>query len=63
MKTPLDDQLRAEIARFRLVFTCETCAHFEPDSQRCASEYPNAAHRLRVLEDRELEFCKEYELS
>jgi hypothetical protein len=63
VKTLVDEKFRLEVARFGLRFTCEHCAHFASDTERCAHGYPVAAHRALVLDDlAELEFCKEFEL-
>jgi hypothetical protein len=64
VKTRVDATLRDEAARFRLVFTCEDCAHYAAETSTCANGYPNAAHRSIVLaRTREIEFCKEFELA
>lgn len=63
MKTRIDAVFLREAERFRLVFSCEACAHFVAESGACAHGYPNAAHRAGELEGVEvLEFCKEFEL-
>lgn len=63
MKTRVDARFRSEAERFRLVFACEDCAHFTPESGTCAHGYPNEAHRDGPLENvQSLEFCKEFEL-
>jgi hypothetical protein len=62
--TEVDDRLREEAGRFELRFTCETCAHFDPITENCASGYPNDAHRrVRLASVSTLSFCKEYELA
>ncbi len=64
MITRLDPHTRAQIERFRLVFTCEGCASFEPASGQCSLGYPNAMHRTRDLRDAEsIVFCKEFDPS
>jgi hypothetical protein len=61
---PIDDQLRDEARRFRLVFACPDCASFDADRDRCSLGYPNADHRDPSLEGRrELVFCKAFELA
>lgn len=61
---PVDDELRDEIARFRLVYTCERCVEFDPERQACSFGYPTAPHRARDLaEATELVFCKVFELA
>ena len=63
MRTPVTPQFRAEVERFHLRFTCESCVHFEPERRACANGYPNGAHLEPNLESCEsLEFCKEFEL-
>jgi hypothetical protein len=64
VKTVVDQRFREEARRFQLAFTCEACAYFAPESQRCSNGYPNHAHRARPLNSQqELEFCKEFELA
>ena len=63
MLSPVDEQLRDEAERYQLRFGCETCAHFDPDRERCANGYPNEAHRgVDLGRVSELSFCKEFEL-
>jgi hypothetical protein len=60
----IDEQLAREAARFRLVFTCERCAQFEPAEGLCSLGYPSAPHRARPLVvGAELIFCKTFELA
>jgi len=60
----VDQRLRDEAARFRLRFTCEACAHFAPESQRCGNGYPTAPHRdIDLAHVEALEFCKEFEVA
>lgn len=49
----------AERRRYRLVFTCEDCAHFVPDTGACAHGYPNEDHR--AAEGTRVVFCKEFD--
>lgn len=63
MKSRIDDRLRRETERFCFVFTCERCAHFEPDSGTCVNGYPNVGHRRGLDAHETLEFCKEFELA
>jgi hypothetical protein len=50
------------IARFRLAFGCERCAHADATGA-CSLEYPNDEHVEATLEQRgALVFCKEFEL-
>ncbi|WP_437875692.1 hypothetical protein [Sorangium sp. So ce513] len=75
---PLDDRLREEARRYRLVFACPDCASFDPagsdevdrrgaappgSAPRCSLGYPVAPHVSRSLDDRdEVVFCKAFEL-
>lgn len=62
MRTHLDERLRAEIARYRLVFTCEQCIHYDEDAESCSQGYPTGEHRQKTLElGRTLVFCKLFE--
>jgi len=64
VKSRVGPELLREAERFRFRFTCEACAHFAPDTERCAHEYPNEAHHRVDLDNREvIEFCKEFELA
>lgn len=63
MKSRVDARLRQESERWALMFGCEVCAHFDPESGSCVNGYPNRVHRQRNLTHQEsLEFCKEFEL-
>ena len=60
----VDDRLRDEARRFRLVFACPDCIEFDPDGDRCALGYPTEPHRSPSLDDRsEVVFCKAFETS
>jgi hypothetical protein len=54
-----------EAERYRLAFTCEECAHFDPESEACAIRYPTADHRRdRVMgapDGERVFFCKMFE--
>jgi hypothetical protein len=64
MLTRVDDDLRREARSFRLVFGCESCAHYDAPLRRCANGYPTEPHREVDLDaTRELLFCKEFELA
>jgi len=61
---PVDDRLRDEARRFRLLFACPDCAQFDPEARRCSLGFPNEAHRDPSLEGRaEVTFCKAFELA
>jgi len=60
METPVDERLRDEARRFHLVFTCDDCSCFQPESSSCAHGYPTAPHR-RSLEGDVIVFCKEFD--
>jgi hypothetical protein len=56
----------AQRVRFALRFTCEHCAHFQAEHERCTHGYPNDVHRAaryeRAAEETELVFCKDFDL-
>jgi hypothetical protein len=59
----VDDKLRAEARRFRLLFACPECVSFDPEGPRCSQGYPHEPHEDDGLEDRaEVIFCKAFEL-
>jgi hypothetical protein len=63
----IDDRLRDEARRFRLVFACPDCASFdvghEGGGERCALGFPHQPHRDAGLDGRaEVTFCKAFEL-
>jgi hypothetical protein len=59
----VDERLRDEARRFRLVFACPDCASFDPEGDRCSLGYPHEPHRDAGLEGRvEVTFCKAFEL-
>ena len=61
----VDERLRDEARRFRLVFACPDCASFDPGvggRERCSLGYPVEPHRDPSLERRdEVIFCKAFE--
>jgi len=64
VKSHVGPELVREAERYCFRFTCEACAHFAPDTTRCAHEYPNEAHHGVELGERDfVEFCKEFELA
>ncbi|WP_437645743.1 hypothetical protein [Sorangium sp. So ce362] len=73
----LDERLRDEARRYRLVFACPDCASFDPAeterdegvavlserAPRCSLGYPVAPHVSPSLDDRDaIIFCKAFEL-
>ena len=63
MRSPVDEQLIDQAARFRLRFGCEDCAHHDPQTQRCSAGYPNDEHLGPALASgASLCFCKSFEL-
>lgn len=63
MRTAVDDELRTEARVYRLRFTCEHCAHFDPATATCAEGFPNEIHRDVDLERvPHIVFCKSFEL-
>ena len=64
MRHLVDDRLLDEVARFRLQYSCEACAHFDVGEERCGEGYPNEEHRQRPIQLRAwLCFCKAFELA
>ena len=61
MLTPVNDQLRREIANYKLRFACEHCGAWDPEKDACAEGYPTAPHRERMLNESALAFCKAFE--
>ena len=59
MKTVVDERLVDECARFALRHRCEDCAHF--DGERCGDAWPTEPHRLPIVRDAIVVFCKEFE--
>jgi len=62
VRTPVDERLRDEAARFAFRFACDDCAHFEAAADRCSLGYP-AAPRRDGLDRRHIELCKSFELA
>ncbi|MEZ4256326.1 MAG: hypothetical protein R3A78_11565 [Polyangiales bacterium] len=61
MRTVCDATFRAEAERFRLRFTCDDCALFDSERDRCAHGFPIDEHR--PAKDAEyIVFCKEFAL-
>ncbi len=63
MLSRVDDRFRQEARRFVLRFTCDVCAHFDPDRAACSHGYPAEQH-CSIDPDRvtDLSFCKLFEL-
>ena len=60
----VDDRLREEARRYRLVFACPDCVSFDPEGGGCSLGFPNEMHRDPSLESRsEVIFCKAFELA
>lgn len=73
MIVPLDALLRREVERYSLRFTCESCAHLDPDAApthagppgRCSLGFPHAPHTASAFGGgaEGFLFCKAFELS
>jgi hypothetical protein len=64
VKHLVDLKIVEDIRRYRLHYTCESCAYYEPDSASCSEGYPNHEHVERPLHPgSELCFCKLFELA
>ncbi|MEB2311855.1 MAG: hypothetical protein OZ921_06695 [Sorangiineae bacterium] len=62
--TRVDERLLREIDACELRLWCESCVHYEPESEGCSAGYPTAPHRARRLARGDaLEFCKLFELA
>lgn len=61
MRTLVDDRFREEARRFKLRFTCDSCAYFAPEREACSEGYPTAEHRSDDLQRAEIVFCKLFE--
>jgi hypothetical protein len=61
VRLPWTPDFDAERDAFSLRFCCEDCAHFDPASDGCRHEWPNAEHRREHNGDA-IDFCKEFEL-
>ncbi len=63
MRTVVDDRFREEASHFALRFTCDVCAHFDPDQGGCSDGYPVEQHwHIDPERVTELSFCKLFEL-
>jgi hypothetical protein len=65
VRSSQDARFRLERARLSLRFTCDQCAYFDDESERCVHGYPTAEHRAARYEDEEADvvFCKEWDLA
>jgi hypothetical protein len=64
VKSAVDEQLRREVSKFVLRYTCDSCAHFDPEVGACGNGFPTAPHRdVDLARDREIVFCKLFELA
>ena len=64
MRTRIDAQLVRQVVEYRLRYCCESCGHFDDIASSCSLGYPEQPHRRRELAiDRELVFCKEFDLA
>lgn len=65
MKILQDERFREQRSRYRLRFTCESCALFDDQKEACAHGYPTSEHRDAHYErpDAPLVFCKHFELT
>jgi hypothetical protein len=65
VKIEQDETFRQQRAEFRLRFTCEHCAQWQPEPERCAHGYPTDDHREARYDDpaAQIVFCKHFELA
>jgi hypothetical protein len=60
----VDATLRNEARQYKLAFTCEACAGFDPERLECSLGYPIEPHHRIDLETAEqVIFCKAFELT
>jgi hypothetical protein len=64
LKLPQLPSFGQQRERFALRFTCEHCALFDPEHERCSHGFPTEEHRLSYYASRDamLVFCKDFEL-
>jgi hypothetical protein len=59
----VDERLRREARAYRLLFTCQQCAHYDEDAACCVHGYPVEPHsHIDLAHAAEVCFCKEFEL-
>jgi hypothetical protein len=65
VKLPQQASFRLQRECFVLRYTCEHCALFDPEAERCAHGFPTDEHRLAYYarHDVPLVFCKDFELA
>jgi hypothetical protein len=59
VKLPLLPELKEQMERYKLRYTCDDCAHFDEVREACAHGYPTEEHR-RTGDT--VVFCKEFAL-
>jgi hypothetical protein len=61
----MSPEFKRDVEAHRLVFTCESCAHFCPERGACAVLYPTTPHRAATVEaaadGERIFFCKMFE--
>lgn len=64
MKLPADPRFHEQRELYALRFTCEHCALFDAEGERCAHDFPTEEHRLAfyVRPDVPIVICKEFQL-
>jgi hypothetical protein len=63
LKIPRDPTFEAEERTFDLRWSCEDCALFDADRERCAHGFPTQEHRrAHNATTPLLVFCKDFEL-
>jgi len=65
MWIPWTPTVAEERERYDLRHTCEECAHFDAQSERCRSGWPTEPYRRAFYENNPpgLVMCKEFELA
>jgi hypothetical protein len=63
MQSRVDDRFRHEVRRYGLLYTCESCVHYDTGRRSCANGYSTDPHRQQdLMQLRQLSFCKTFEL-
>ena len=61
----MSDTFRREAKEYKLVFTCEACAHFCKIQDACEMQYPTTPHRDHTIaqtnDGGRIYFCKMFE--
>ena len=64
MRLPYDPRFHEQRTRYALRFTCEHCALFDAEEEKCAHGFPTEEHRLAfyLQPGGEIVICKDFQL-